>query len=72
MTWTLAIAAPVLLFAALVQSATGFGFSLLAGPALFALVDPVEAVGLIMVLGIGSNVLVLFTEKRELTIQRNA
>jgi uncharacterized protein len=51
-----AIAAFVGAFA---QSATGFGFALLLSPALFAAVDPVEAIGTLLLLGLALNLLVL-------------
>lgn len=49
----------VVLLGAAVQSATGFGFALVSGPALFALLDPAEAVTALLVLGIAVNVLVV-------------
>jgi uncharacterized protein len=45
---------------AAVQSATGFGFALVLSPALFAVMDPVEAVTALLVLGLALNLLVLF------------
>jgi uncharacterized protein len=45
---------------AAVQSATGFGFALVLSPALFAVMDPVEAVTALLVLGVALNLLVLF------------
>lgn len=59
-----ALAACGLLVASTVQSATGFGFALVAGPALYAVVEPAAAVGLVMVLGQVVNLLVLFGERR--------
>lgn len=50
--------------AAALQSATGFGFSLLAAPILFAVLDPQPAVGMLALLGLGVNVLTLLTEGR--------
>jgi uncharacterized membrane protein YfcA len=49
---------------AALQSATGFGFSLLAAPLLFAAIGPVEAIGVLIVLGAEVNVLTLATERR--------
>jgi hypothetical protein len=49
---------------AALQSATGFGFSLLAAPLLFAVIDPQPAVGLLAVLGLVHNGLTLLTEGR--------
>jgi uncharacterized membrane protein YfcA len=59
----LAAAAAVAAGAAL-QSATGFGFSIVAAPLVFAAVDPEEAVGLLIVLGSLVNVLTLVSERR--------
>ena len=53
------LAAAAVLAAAVAQSATGFGFALIASPALFAVLDPGEAVTAIAALGIVLNVLVL-------------
>jgi uncharacterized membrane protein YfcA len=44
---------------AFVQSASGFGFALVLSPALFAVVEPVEAVTTLLVLGLVLNLLVL-------------
>ena len=52
------VAAAVLVGAA-VQSSTGFGFALISGPALFALLQPAEAVTALLVLGVAVNLLVL-------------
>jgi uncharacterized membrane protein YfcA len=49
---------------AVLQSATGFGFSLMAAPLLFAAVQPEPAVGLLLVLSAEMNVLTLATERR--------
>ena len=49
---------------AALQAATGFGFSLLAAPLLFAALEPAEAVGLLIVLGAEVNLLTLATEGR--------
>jgi uncharacterized protein len=49
---------------AAVQSASGFGFALVLSPALFAALDPVEAVTALLVLGLALNVLVLFESGR--------
>jgi uncharacterized membrane protein YfcA len=57
------VALAVLCGAAL-QSATGFGFSLLAAPLLFAALDPQRAVGLMVALGLVINVMTLGTERR--------
>jgi uncharacterized protein len=49
---------------AALQSATGFGFSMLAAPLVFAAVGAPEAVGLMIVLGAEVNLLTLLTERR--------
>jgi uncharacterized protein len=46
------------------QSAIGFGFSLMAAPLLFAAVRPTPAVGLLLVLGAEVNLLTLGSERR--------
>jgi uncharacterized protein len=56
----MALAAVAAFAGAAVQSATGFGFALVLSPALFAVMDPVEAVTALLVLGLALNVLVLF------------
>jgi uncharacterized membrane protein YfcA len=47
------------LVGAVVQSATGFGFALVLSPALFAVMEPSEAVTALLVLGAALNLLVL-------------
>jgi uncharacterized membrane protein YfcA len=59
----LAAAAGIVAGAAL-QAATGFGFSLLGAPLLFAAIPPAEAVGLLILLGTEVNLLTLATERR--------
>jgi uncharacterized membrane protein YfcA len=49
---------------AMLQAATGFGFSLVAAPLLFAAIDPEPAVVLLLVLGLEVNLLTLATERR--------
>ncbi len=58
------VAAAAVAAGAAVQSATGFGFSVVAAPLVFATVEPQEAVGLLIVLGSLVNVLTLATERR--------
>jgi uncharacterized membrane protein YfcA len=53
------VAALAALAGAAVQAATGFGFALVLSPALFALLDPAEAVTALLLLGAGLSVLVL-------------
>jgi uncharacterized membrane protein YfcA len=53
------LAAAATFAGASVQSATGFGFALVLGPALFAVVEPREAVSALLVLGLALNLLVL-------------
>jgi uncharacterized membrane protein YfcA len=54
------LAALAALVGAAVQSATGFGFALVLSPALFAVMEPAEAVTVLLALGAALNVLVLF------------
>ena len=58
------LAAAAALLGAAVQSATGFGFALVLSPALFAVLEPVEAVGALLALGLVLNLLVLFERGR--------
>jgi uncharacterized protein len=60
----MALAAVAAFAGAVVQSATGFGFALVLSPALFAAMDPVEAVTALLVLGLALNLLVLFERGR--------
>jgi uncharacterized membrane protein YfcA len=50
------------------QAATGFGFALLAGPSLYAVMAPSHAVALLLILGLCVNVLVLAGERRALAV----
>lgn len=58
------LAAAAALVGASIQSATGFGFALVLSPALFAALDPAEAVTSLLVLGLALNLLVLFERGR--------
>lgn len=58
------LAAAAALLGAAVQSATGFGFALVLSPALFAVLEPAEAVGALLALGLVLNLLVLFERGR--------
>jgi uncharacterized membrane protein YfcA len=58
------LAAAAVVAGAALQSATGFGFALIAAPLVFAAVGPPEAVGLLIVLGLEVNLLTLATERR--------
>lgn len=49
---------------AMLQAATGFGFSLVAAPLLFAAIEPEPAVVLLLVLGLEVNLLTLAGERR--------
>lgn len=53
------LAGAAALLGALVQSATGFGFALVLSPALFAVLDPYEAITTMLLLGPPLNLLVL-------------
>jgi uncharacterized membrane protein YfcA len=58
------LAAIAALGGAFVQSATGFGIALVLSPALFAALEPVEAVTALLVLGLALDLLVLFERGR--------
>jgi len=58
------LAAAAVAAGAALQSATGFGFSVVAAPLVFAALGPEEAVGLLIALGTLVNVLTLATERR--------
>jgi uncharacterized membrane protein YfcA len=58
------IAAAAVVAGAALQSATGFGFALIAAPLLFAAVGPPDAIGLVILLGFEVNLLTLATERR--------
>ena len=60
----MALAAVAAFAGAFVQSTTGFGFALVLSPALFAVMDPVEAVMALLVLGFALSLLVLFERGR--------
>ena len=60
----MALAAVAAFLGAFVQSTTGFGFALVLSPALFAALDPVEAVMTMLVLGLMLSLLVLFERGR--------
>jgi uncharacterized membrane protein YfcA len=60
----LAAAAAAVAAGAALQSATGFGFSIVAAPLVFAVVEPEEAVGLLIGLSSLVNVLTLASERR--------
>jgi len=61
---TVALAALAVLLGAALQSATGFGFALVAAPILFALLGPQEAVSAGVLLALLLNGLTLVTERR--------
>jgi uncharacterized protein len=66
-------AAAAIVAGATLQAATGFGFSLLGAPLLFAAIRPAEAVGLLVLLGTEVNLLTLATEgRRPRPLGRNA
>ena len=58
------VAAAAVAAGAAVQSATGFGFSLVAAPLVFATIGPQEAIGLLLVLGTEVNLMTLVSERR--------
>jgi uncharacterized protein len=58
----MALAALAALAGASIQAATGFGFALVLSPALFAVLDPTEAVATLLALGLVLNVFVLIED----------
>lgn len=58
------MAAVAVLVGATLQSALGFGFALVASPALLLVLEPAEALTVLLVLGPISNVLILLGERR--------
>lgn len=64
MTALLVLAALAVLVGSVVQSATGFGFALVAAPVLFPVLGPKEAIGTLLVLACVGSVLILATERR--------
>jgi uncharacterized membrane protein YfcA len=58
------------LIAAAIQSATGLGFAMIAAPALLAVLEPREAVTILLALSLLVSVLLLFGERRPLAIRR--
>jgi uncharacterized protein len=58
------VAAAAVAAGAALQSATGFGFSVVAAPLVFAAIGPEEAVGLLLVLGTEVNLMTLAAERR--------
>lgn len=68
---TVALAALAVFVGAALQSATGFGFSLVAAPILFAVLGPREAVSAGVLLGLLLNGLTLATEQRRPVVLRH-
>ena len=64
MTGLFVLAAAAVLVGSIVQSATGFGFALVAAPVLFPVLGPKEAIGTLLVLACVGSVLILATERR--------
>ena len=69
---TVALAVLAVFVGAALQSATGFGFSLVAAPILFAVLGPVEAVSAGVLLGLLVNGLTLATERRRPVVRKDA
>ncbi len=66
----LAVSLAVLVGAAL-QSATGFGFALVSAPVLFAVFSPGEALTTLVLLAGMLSMLVLFGERRDVSVRRS-
>jgi uncharacterized membrane protein YfcA len=65
------VAAIAAFVGAALQSTVGFGFALVAGPALFGFLEPTEALTTLIILGTGVNLLVLFGESRPRQVRRD-
>ena len=65
------LAAVATLVAAAIQSATGLGFAMIAAPALLAVLEPREAITILLLLGLVVSLLLLFAERRTLAIRRH-
>jgi uncharacterized membrane protein YfcA len=55
---------------ATLQSAMGFGFALVSGPAVFAVAEPAEAITILLALGTALNLLIMLAERRPSEVQR--
>jgi uncharacterized protein len=55
---------------ATLQSAIGFGFALVAGPAVFGVTEPEEAITILLALGTALNLLIMLAEKRPSEVRR--
>jgi uncharacterized membrane protein YfcA len=66
------LVAAAALVGASIQSATGFGFALVLSPALFAVLEPVEAVTSLLLLSVALNLLVLFERGRPVHVDWRA
>ncbi len=55
---------------ATLQSAMGFGFALVAGPAVFAVTEPEEAITILLALGTVLNLLIMLAERRPSEVRR--
>jgi len=64
------LAAVATLVAAAIQSATGLGFAMIAAPALLAVLEPREAITILLLLSLLVSVLLLFAERRAPAIRR--
>lgn len=64
MTPLLVLAGAAVVVGSVLQSATGFGFSLVAAPVLFPALGPKQAIGTLLVLACVGSVLILVTEQR--------
>jgi uncharacterized membrane protein YfcA len=65
----MAIVAVAVVIGAALQSATGFGFSLVVAPSLFHVLDPGQALTAMVVLTLALSLLMLFAERRRPVIR---
>jgi len=63
-TGLLVLAAMAVVIGSIMQSATGFGFALVAAPVLFPVLGPKEAIGTLLVLACVGSALILAAERR--------
>lgn len=68
--WEVVLVAVGVAAGATLQSAMGFGFALLCGPAVFAVFEPEESITILLALGTVLNMLIMLAERRPSEIQR--
>ena len=69
--WEVILVAVAVAAGATLQSAMGFGFALICGPAVFAVFEPAESITILLALGTVLNLLIMLAERRPSEIQRS-